>query len=313
MSFDPSEPVSCPACDGKRLSCAGALPPLLPMFGGETLGEQLPSGRLYHCRTCDLRFRHPFVDQHRLTQLYEGLPGSVWAHKDERPAWRHIKSMLERCPSNQAILDVGCFTGDLLAWLPKRWGKYGIEPNEAARHVCRERGIHILGNSLEDVARVDVAFGAITVIDVIEHLYRPLDALRKLQSWLAPGGTIVLLTGAADTWAWRMFGRHFWYSSLPEHVTFYTLRWFRWAARQLGMRVRSHLYLSSIDSPPQDWLRQLAKQAVYAGVHGALDLGVPASAITRLPLVGRAVRWRTVPWWNQARDHILVALTNAPP
>ena len=176
--------------------------------------------------------------------------------------------------------------------------------------MCKSRPLRFERWAVEEIGVLPQPMGIITVIDVIEHLDRPLEALRKLRSWLTPGGTIILFTGATDSLACRLFGRHYWYSALPEHVSFYSLRWFQWAARELNMKVAEHHYLSSIPFRPATWTVQFLKQAAYGLAKSGQALGIPEWALAMLPGVRRARHWRNVPWFNSARDHILIALSS---
>jgi SAM-dependent methyltransferase len=286
------------------------LPPLpRSTFGGVETAQQLDPGHLFWCPRCDLRFRHPYPDQPALTALYENLPATVWAFDNERDVWGRLLPLLRAYRVNDTILDVGCFRGDFLHWLPGGWRKLGIEPNVAARAVAARRGIRLVGSTIEDAAVSEGSVGAVTILDVLEHLHQPLEALARLRHWLAPGGSIFVFTGAADTLPWRFCGRHYWYSALPEHVTFFSLRWFRWAARQLGMRVRAHAYLASERQSRKRWLLQGTRATLYTAVQQARSAGLPERLLCGLPLLGRAARWRHVPWWTEAADHILVVLS----
>jgi SAM-dependent methyltransferase len=268
----------------------------------------LEAGHLYWCPRCDLRFRHPYPDQSALTALYEDLPETVWAFERERGVWRELLPLTEKYRGNRTILDVGCFRGDFLNWLPGPWRKLGIEPGTAAREAANSRGIELVGRTVEDARVATETVGIITLLDVLEHLHQPLATLARLREWLAPGGAIIVFTGSADTLPWRLCGRHYWYSALPEHVTFFSLRWFRWAARRLGMEIRSYTYLASDSYSRRRWLFQGTKLGLYTLFQRAQAAGLSENFLSNLPVVGRVARWRSAPWWNEATDHILVTL-----
>jgi hypothetical protein len=150
--------------------------------------------------------------------------------------------------------------------------------------------------------------GVLTMLDVIEHLGDPLRVLQQLRELLVQNGSIIVLTGATDSVAWRFFGRHYWYSSLPEHVTFYSLKWFRWAASQLGMAVVWHGHVRYERPSPSQWLKRGARLSLYVATQQLRAAGLPEQWLRRLPLIGRAANWRSTPWWMGAKDHILVVL-----
>lgn len=302
--------MTCPACASSHLDDQGALPAFkLGIFGGIVQAAKIVPGSLMHCRRCGLWFRYPVPNDTELAALYEDLPDTVWKATEPRPYWPLALRLLEAHAINQKVLDVGCFGGELLDWLPEAWSKHGVEPSKAARIVAAKRGINLVGHTARDLADTGATFGAVLAFDVLEHVSQPVDFLAHLKSVVAPGGSLILLTGATDSLSYRLFGRHYWYGSLPEHVTFYSRAWFGWAAKHLGMKVAAHHYLSSEKRQWMPWAKQFLQHAVYASVRGARERGLSDSTMRRLPVIGRAVDWRSTPWWKQATDHIMVVLT----
>lgn len=300
---------ACPACRSANTINCGPLPPFRPgVFGGEKLDAAIAPGDLIHCPRCDLKFRYPALSDEALTRLYEDLPDSVWHSDEPRPYWRQAADLLDQFASSNRLLDVGCFTGDFMAWLPASWKKLGIEPSRNAAERAAASGIEMIGHSVAEFDASHVHAGAITIFDVIEHVTQPVDFLRKLKSALAPDGSLILLTGATDTWPFRLLGRHYWYSSLPEHVSFYSVAWFHWVAEQLGMKVVHASYLSSEKREFRAWLTQGVQIAAYAIVRRLREAGWPEAVIRCLPVIRRACSWTVVPWWKQAHDHLFVVL-----
>src|SRR5712691_5498037 len=121
---------ACPACENRVLESRGSLPELRPeIFGGTSVGVRLDAGNLVHCPVCGLFFRAPYVTQAALTDLYANLPPTVWESKEPRPVWPLILELMLRYSVNRSVMDVGCYSGDFLAWLPPVWRKIGVEPN----------------------------------------------------------------------------------------------------------------------------------------------------------------------------------------
>jgi SAM-dependent methyltransferase len=274
------------------------------------LALPLESGHLLHCRDCDLSFRFPSIAQEELNTLYSALPPSVWQTVEPRSHWQAVLSLMEAHSPNRLVLDVGCFCGDFLGWLPQDWRKLGIEPNVQARAVAAGRCVEIVGDVIAPPSIPQPA-GVITLLDVLEHMVHPLDALAKLVPLLAAGGSLIVLTGAADCWAWRLFGTNYWYSSLPEHVSFFTLRWFQWAATKLGLSVASVVRLSSVRSDARRSLFNFLRLCAYSSVRELRGCGVPEGFLRAIPLVRRVIRWQLVPWWQEANDHMLVLLARS--
>jgi SAM-dependent methyltransferase len=269
-------------------------------------------GNLIRCDHCALRYRSPVWHEDDLTRLYECLPDNVWEGRDsevERPYWLVIQELLSTFASGRSILDVGCYAGDFLNWLPEDWKKYGIEPGKKASNLAASRGITMIGRTAADLEKEDRLFDVIVSFDVIEHLTQPLLFMQRLGRSLKPGGCLVILTGATESWPYRLFGRHYWYGSIPEHVTFYSQAWFQWVAREMGMNVAYHRFLSSERRIWSLWFRQFAQISLSSVVRIALEKGIRSEHLKTIPFLRKIVNWRVVPWWKQASDHGLVVLT----
>ncbi len=102
------------------------------------------------------------------------------------------------------VLDVGCGTGVLGAYLKKEQGctVYGIEINEAAFNYAK--------NNLDDVIHANVEtvdlpysndqFDVVVMGDVLEHLVNPVSALKKIFEKVKPGGEILITVPNIRHW-----------------------------------------------------------------------------------------------------------------
>jgi 2-polyprenyl-3-methyl-5-hydroxy-6-metoxy-1,4-benzoquinol methylase len=279
-----------------------------PDFLGSKVARQVPASFLYECLDCSLRFRYPAPTEEELTDYYAELPSEdLWQHGPDREVWREIRKALERSP-DRSVLDVGCFRGDLLAYLGKEWQRFGVELSDEARLVAESRGITILANSIESLSADGQQFGAITLIDVIEHLLCPMEALRKLLRRLQPGGQLVIFTGNTDAWSWRFAGLNYWYSGLPEHVAFFSPRWFQWAAPKLNCRLSTVRRLRYQPASVSTRLDETLKNIAYVAYHRLESLPGLVNVVSHIPVLNRIERWESC-WWTSARDHVLVVLT----
>ena len=308
-----SEPlcsVMCPVCTSSVVQDRGALPQFCPyVFGGNKVGLLLEAGHLLHCFNCDLYFRHPYVTQSTLTALYEGLPPTVWQSHEARSYWPLVLELMQRYSPNRVVMDVGCFAGDFLNWLPSGWHKFGVEPGVAAREFALARGISLVGHTVENIHALPEPTGVITLFDVLEHVIDPLAVLDNLRKLLPPRGSLIILTGAADSLPWRIFGHNYWYCSLPEHVSFFTLKWFRWAAEHLGLSVEWFRYLSSEPGTFKQSLLNSLRLSAYALIRYLRQSGIPEARLARIPLLRKPAMWSSPPWWREAKDHILIVLS----
>ena len=299
---------ACPACGSRFWKNCGRLPELRQTFGGLPVEVTLESGDLLHCSECDMYFREPYVSQSVLNGLYARLPATVWACDNPRPYWPQVLELMLRYSPNRTVMDVGCFTGSFLEWLPGSWRKLGIEPSAAARTIARDKGFWVCG-SLDELVELSEHVGVMVLCDVLEHVVNPVAMLSILAGKLSPGGSLIVLTGATDTVPWRLFGCDYWYCSLPEHVSFLSRRWFQWAAITLGMSIRWVRYLSSEPTSTAEWSRGLVRATAYTLARRLIRKGVSPGVVNKVPLLGRAARWTSPPWWRAAKDHVLIVLS----
>jgi SAM-dependent methyltransferase len=193
-------------------------------------------GELHECPDCGLLFLKSSVAHGDLDQLYAQLPVDAWDEIFGRADFDLAKEEIAGGKPAIKVLDIGCYRGDLLSLLPQSFEKFGIEPAQSARRVAEQRGIKIVGVSI-DTAIVDEGFFDVLVLmDVIEHLPDPFGSLKKISRWLAPGGRIIVSTGNSDALPWRLVRLNYWYYH-PEHISFCNRRWFQWAAERLGLTV----------------------------------------------------------------------------
>jgi SAM-dependent methyltransferase len=137
------------------------------------------------------------------------------------------------------VLDVGCYTGDLLASLPKPICKFGVEPNVDAARTAKSRAIDILGSSIENVVKSRVTFDVVVACNVIEHVSSPSVFLAHLAAVVERGGTILVSTGDPESWFWKVLRSRFWHCYFPEHISFVGRHWCRRAGSQLGLKLES--------------------------------------------------------------------------
>jgi SAM-dependent methyltransferase len=291
--------INCPVCfESEPIHC-GELPPFgQHSFGGQPTQESLHPGSLYRCRRCFLYFRHPCPDENILKKMYAGLPSNVWLSEKKKEYWKDAEDICGKYFDRPRVLDVGCAGGDFLSGLPSEWIKFGIEPGSAAAASAEKKGIRILGSQLQDAC--EGSFDAITFFDVFEHIKNPLKELEHAAKLLSDKGLIFIFTGSTDAWTWRLFKPNYWYCSLPEHVSFFGQRWFRWAARKLNLEIVSKRAYSPEKLPWRKSVADALKVAVYA-----LSRSVAARGIR----LGRVSRWKTAPWWLGANDHVMVVLS----
>ena len=118
---------------------------------------------------------------------YPGLNHRFW--------WRTRLRLVRRLRPCGRLLDVGCAFGFFLKLLGPAYETYGMDLSdyavEEARRVLQSRE-RVRKADLEQEIPFSGIFDLITVFDLIEHLERPVVALKHLSEALHPDGFLVL-------------------------------------------------------------------------------------------------------------------------
>jgi SAM-dependent methyltransferase len=115
------------------------------------------------------------------------------------------------------VLDVGAGSGHFLANLRGRYGCdcTGIDLDPVFEKRAAKNGIHRVTGDFA-MYETDDRFDLITMFHLIEHLDNPGTAIHKAFCLLKPGGHLYIETPAADSLAFRLFGK-FWLPLLPPY------------------------------------------------------------------------------------------------
>ena len=178
------------------------------------------------CSTCGLWFKDNLPSEESLKCHYESLNVEVdpWNYSKRLPHEQKLDEILKKMPDNSKVLDVGCWTGRLLASHHPRLKVYGIEPNASAATVAKQNGLHILGSEVTDNLSSFSSFDCITMVDVFEHLREPMKTLGNLISALASSGRLFIVTGQTDCLPVKITNSSYWYFSCADHLVFLNRR-----------------------------------------------------------------------------------------
>jgi len=157
--------------------------------------------------------------------------------------WRSRETILLRELADHAppggydrILDIGC--GDALFFNElRRFGDvWGVEPDAS---VVRENGpyrdrIHV--GWFDRTFTAEQPFGLVLMLDVLEHMHHPIEALGRVADLLTPSGAL-LLTVPAFPVVWTS------HDDWNEHVVRYTRGSLTRVVREAGLTLRSSRYL----------------------------------------------------------------------
>jgi SAM-dependent methyltransferase len=190
------------------------------------------------CKDCQLIYLNPRLKESDARKMYQGneyfLDKGNSGYQDYnylsqerslRLTFRKFLGELEKHGMTSGrLLEIGCGYGYFLDEA-KQYFSYtaGTElSEEAANYARRLSGADIYLGDISSLPNKLSNFNIIVAINVIEHVYNPVEFLLSLKERLINGGIIVIATPDIGS-IWYKIMKSKWPSfKIPEHVVFYT-------------------------------------------------------------------------------------------
>lgn len=142
-------------------------------------------------------------------------------------------------PGGGRLLDAGAAYGLFLQTASPYFECRGIDVSEYAAKVAREEfGMNVQAADIEHSNFPDAHFDAVVLWDIIEHLIRPVDALREVSRILKPGGRVFISTDDAANWLPRLLGSRWWALAAPLHLCHFSKKGMAVALRRAGLELQ---------------------------------------------------------------------------
>jgi SAM-dependent methyltransferase len=251
--FDPV--TACWICGGRRLSpvaraifefsnYAGQDPELDAALTGESIdllrcagcgfGQPagLPSLPDYFGRMYDQRWSAEWMEG----EFHDGTKDLIFHEV--------LRGLERRVPApERTLLDLGAHVGRLIHLAARSgWRAEGIELNpRTSAYAEGATGLTVHRADLRDLVAEGRRYGAVTLVDVLEHIAEPVGALRGVHGVIAPGGWIAVKVphGPNQLMKERIRGRVFrgYRPTVADnlvHVSHFTPRALRMAMEQAG-------------------------------------------------------------------------------
>jgi len=196
---------------------------------------------LSRCPKCGHIFADPAPAADFLSALYGRVEDPLYDQEAEGRV-RNFLPILDRLdvlrPGRGRLFDVGAATGILCDAARRRgWVVDGVDPSAwAVRSAFEKYGLTLREGGFEDTAVPVSSFQAVTMVDLIEHTPRPVEAVSKAFAILAPGGVLCLVTPNIHSRAARMAGRRWWHFR-PGHLAYFSGESLRVLLEGAGFRI----------------------------------------------------------------------------
>ena len=239
------------------------------------------------CSSCGLLSSSPIpssqqIEDHYREKFHAGNYEILRRYASQyRQVYEQMANWVEPKPGER-MLDVGCFTGDLIDVLMSRGADaYGLELQAEAVQIAQQR---MPGR----VFQADVhgstfpagPYDTITMMGLIEHVVDPVNFIRRARSLLRPSGRLLLQTPDASSLLARTMRSH-WPPLAPiEHIHLFTRNSMRKLLHNFGfkdVKFRAHVkklpvgyVYDNLNNFGPEWRR------VFRPVHALLgDVALP--------------------------------------
>jgi len=181
------------------------------------------------CADCGFQFTSPRPKQDRIGEYYLSENYISHAEKPTGPkdriyhwvrkrAIRNKHKLIARFQPAGMALDVGCGTGNFLAYLAtKGYSAQGVEVSPEARKIAASKGVPVFPQ-LTDIPAV-AQFNVISLWHVLEHVADPRETLNQLFEKCSKGGLLVIAVPDNESWDCQHYGPKWAAWDVPRHLS----------------------------------------------------------------------------------------------
>ncbi len=217
-----ADAVICPLCESPVAPDVSGTPPL------------------YSCTVCGTWFQWPQPAPEDLAHYYDEVLDTTYLFKYSAIAGARAylhNSYVENLVETKRIIDVGCGTGDYLAFfLERAWTCKGLEISSTLAQTARDHhGLDVVTDDFMGHS-FDEKYGAVSAQHVLEHMNDPVAFVRKAHGLLTDSGFMLLAVPNHDSLLQKWVGSAWLCRAEESHLFHFTRKSILWLAEQVGFR-----------------------------------------------------------------------------
>jgi len=235
---------------------------------------------LRKCSSCNHKFLEHDFSPGQINSLYTSYyPRSSFSLDKFRPrkdatgfqAWLNgnYASAYLWVPPGVRVLDIGCGFGETLAYHALRGcDAYGVEVDENIKRVAERFAFKVHVGPFTPEIYEPGFFDYVTMDQVLEHVFDPLETLRGVMRILKPGGQAIISTPNSNGWGAFFFGKQWINWHTPYHLHHFSAQSIKLAAQKAGLTLEQVKTITSSEWLHYQWIHlmlfpKIGKQSVF--------------------------------------------------
>jgi len=195
------------------------------------------------CKYCYFVYVNPIVDDKKVGNVHKDYACNYYEQQYQPSTqlieeYNNILKEIIKYKANGHLLDVGCGTGEFLYHAKQlHFQVTGIEINEIAADKARGFfGFKVLAEKFEDIDFPSECFNIVTFLQVLEHLYNPLAALREAHRIIKPSGVVAIGVPNIDSFIIKVLQQRHRHFAGKEHINYFTPHTLSAMVKRAGFR-----------------------------------------------------------------------------
>jgi 2-polyprenyl-3-methyl-5-hydroxy-6-metoxy-1,4-benzoquinol methylase len=200
---------------------------------------------MHECASCEAIYQHPRPKPVKMMEFYPSNYQQYTPALTNESRWRRFfrnyglwkrAALIGNYVQWSRLLDVGCATGDFLAFVRHKGQVIGLEPVHSAAQCARHQvGSVVVRAVLNTSPFSNESFDVVTLWDVLEHVYDPRRVIDEASRILRVGGILVVNHPNLDSIDRYIFGKFWLGYELPRHLYLFPTKLLRQLMSEYGL------------------------------------------------------------------------------